>query len=88
MLDGIKTKLDYTIGYMRENIQTQLMSREFRKPAVTAEVYLNASVKIQTEMPGLYARVRDEVKVIHETYDMKNKEDIKRYPVRVIVSYM
>ena len=53
---------------MAEGMKEDLLSREFRKPAVTAEVYLNASLGIQQNIPDLYQKMLPEVKVIHETY--------------------
>lgn len=79
VLANIKSKMDRTVGYMLDKIRDQLMSREFRKPAITAEVYLNASMKIKDTMPEFYSKIKAEVKVIHETYFLTEEEDIKNY---------
>ena len=78
VLDQIKEKLNQAVGYLRDRIRTNLMSREFRKPAVTAEVYLNATLKIRNNWPHIYAKVYDEAKAIHETYFMEDPAEINR----------
>jgi len=78
VLANIKSKMDRTVGYMLDKIRDQLMSREFRKPAITAEVYLNASMKIKDTMPEFYSKIKAEVKVIHETYFLTEQEDISK----------
>lgn len=78
ILDGIRSKMDDTVGYFAESIQKQLMSREFRKPGLTAEAYLNASRVIQTEMTELYDKVRPEIRLLHEVYFIKDSAAIRR----------
>ena len=55
------------------------MNREFRKPGLTAQIYLNASIMIETDSPELYKKVKPEVKIIHETYFINDKNEIKKY---------
>jgi hypothetical protein len=35
--------VDSAVGYMADSVRDDLMSREFRKPGITAQLYLNAS---------------------------------------------
>lgn len=79
VLRDIKQRVDRTIAYMSENIRSQLMDKNFRRPAVTAEVYLNASMKIQNEMPRFFRMIRPEVRALHETYFMKDSGEMKKY---------
>lgn len=74
ILDDIKRKVDGAIGYMAEGLKRDLMSREFRKPGITAELYLNASIAIEKSMPQLYAKIKPEVQLLHETYFMLPEE--------------
>ena len=74
ILDDIKRKVDGSIGYMAEGLKRDLMSREFRKPGITAELYLNASIAIEKSMPQLYAKIKPEVQLIHETFFMLPEE--------------
>jgi hypothetical protein len=74
ILDGIKRKVDGSIGYMAEGLKRDLMSREFRKPGITAELYLNASIAIEKSMPQLYSKIKPEVQLLHETYFMLPEE--------------
>jgi hypothetical protein len=83
VLDNIREKISGTVGYMAKSIEKQLMSREFRKPGTTAEVYLNASMLIQLNMPGVYKKVRPEVKALHETFFMTDLEK-RSYIVSVL----
>eukprot|EP00607_Mallomonas_marina_P004484 CAMPEP_0182438364 /NCGR_PEP_ID=MMETSP1167-20130531/85712_1 /TAXON_ID=2988 /ORGANISM="Mallomonas Sp, Strain CCMP3275" /LENGTH=520 /DNA_ID=CAMNT_0024631687 /DNA_START=608 /DNA_END=2170 /DNA_ORIENTATION=- len=82
-LDRIKSRIDNTISYMREVLASQLMSREFRKPATTAQVYENATDKIATNMPELYKKILPEVRVVYETYRMNDPEEIRNYITKV-----
>eukprot|EP01038_Epipyxis_sp_PR26KG_P011188 gene11188-15008_t len=79
ILDDIKSRMDDAVEYMREGLKRDLMSRQFRRPALTSEVYQNASFAIQFKMPELYAKVRPEVKAMHETYFMADENVIKSY---------
>lgn len=79
ILDEIKIKVKNTVGYMSDGIQKDLMSREFRKPGITSEVYLNASQSIQVNMPELYAKIRPEVQLMHETFFMDDSAEIKNF---------
>jgi len=74
ILDDIKRKVDGAIGYMADGLKKDLMSREFRKPGITAELYLNASIAIEKDMPQLYAKIKPEVQLLHETYFMPPEE--------------
>jgi hypothetical protein len=77
ILSGIREKVDNTVGYMSSGIERQLMSREFRKPGLTAEVYTNATKMITEEMPDLYEKVFPEVKFVNEAFYMNNAEEVR-----------
>lgn len=79
VLDEIKIRVKETVGYMQEGIQKDLMSREFRKPAITSEVYLNASLAIQFNMPELYSKIRPEIQLMHETFFMEDAEALRDF---------
>lgn len=72
VLDNIKLRIKDSVGYMASGLEKDLMSREFRRPGLTAELFLNASMQIQREMPELYAKVRPEVQLLHEAYFVKD----------------
>jgi hypothetical protein len=82
ILDDIKEKVKNTVGYMADGIQNDLMSREFRKPGITSEVYLNASMSIQLNMPELYAKIRPEVQLMHETFFMEDTKEINDFVIK------
>ena len=46
---SIPAQVDSAVGYMADSVREDLMSREFRKPGITAQLYLNAS---QVRYPG------------------------------------
>lgn len=77
ILDDIKESVSGTVEYMADGVRNQLMTREFRKPGITAEVYRNASVAIEQRMPEAYEKIFPEIKALHETYDMslQNKKE-------------
>lgn len=78
LLDRIKRKVLETVDYMAEAVRKDLMTREFRRPGITAEVYTNATLQIEKKYPEIYRKVAPEIRIIHETYDMTNAEEIKR----------
>lgn len=84
VLDNIREKISGTVGYMAKSIEKQLMSREFRKPGTTAEVYLNASLIIEKTMPAIYKKVRPEIKALHETFFIQTAEEKKRYTIEIL----
>jgi hypothetical protein len=79
ILDSIKTKVVGSVEYMQKNLQTELMTREFRKPGLTAEMYTNASAIIQNRMPELYKRVRPEIRFLSEIYFCTTEEELRAY---------
>ena len=79
VLRDIREKVDSTVGYMASGIQRQLMSREFRKPGITSEIYKNATEMIANTMPELYKKVNPEVKLIYEAYNMKDEAKIRDF---------
>lgn len=83
LLDDIKRKIDSAVGYMAENIRDDLMTREFRKPGITSELYLNASKTIEIDMPELYAKIRPEVKFINEVFFMREAGEMQKFAVEV-----
>jgi hypothetical protein len=66
--DDIDQRVDATVGYMADRLRSDLLEREYRGPAVTAELYRNASAIIQQDMPALYARVLPEMRLLLEVY--------------------
>lgn len=78
VLDSIKQKIDDTVGYMAESLKKDLMNREFRKPAITAEIYANATNLIELKMSSLYLKVSNEIKFVHETFSMTDPYEIKQ----------
>jgi len=40
---SMSVQVDSAVGYMADSVRDDLMSREFRKPGITAQLYLNAS---------------------------------------------
>jgi hypothetical protein len=83
-LDNIKRRLDDSVEYMAARLKDDLMNREFRKPGLTSEVYRNASLSIQFDMPELYSKIKPEIKILHETYFMEDlsSEEIKNFIVK------
>ena len=53
----------------------------FLQPGVTAELYTNASLSIQRDMPELYAKIRPEVRFAHESFFIQDESEIRRYVV-------
>jgi hypothetical protein len=78
LLNEIKGKVITSVEYMQKNLQAELMNREFRKPGITAELYLNASLTIQQRMPELYNRVRPEIKFLNEIYFFSDESELRR----------
>ena len=78
VLDTIRTRVKESVAYMSEGLQRDLMSREFRKPGLTAELFLNTSNAVQTQFPELYGKVRPELRALHETYFMSSEADAAR----------
>ena len=83
-LDNIKRKIDDSVEYMAARLKDDLMNREFRKPGLTSEVYRNASLSIQVDMPELYSKIKPEIKVLHETYFMEDlsSDDIRNFIIK------
>ncbi|KAJ1424541.1 hypothetical protein B484DRAFT_98168 [Ochromonadaceae sp. CCMP2298] len=54
ILDDIKQRVEESVGYMAEGLEKDLMSRDFRKPGITSELYLNASNAIATTMYAVF----------------------------------
>jgi len=79
LLDRIKKKVSETVDYMAEGVKRDLMTREFRRPGITSEIYTNATIVFASETPKLYKKVIPEVKVIFETYGLRTPAEIKRY---------
>ena len=79
LLDRIRRKISETVDYMADAVRNDLMTREFRRPGITAEVYGNATIQIEKSLPEIYRKIAPEIRIIHETYDMTNADDIKRY---------
>ena len=50
----------------------------FQQPGVTAELYTNASLSIQRDMPELYARIRPEIRFAHEAFFIQDESEIRR----------
>jgi hypothetical protein len=48
------------------------------QPGVTAELYTNASLSIQRDMPELYARIRPEIRFAHEAFFIQDESEIRR----------
>ena len=59
------------------------MTREFRKPGITAELYMNASKTIEVDMPELYAKIRPEIKFANEVYFMNEPAEVQKYATTV-----
>lgn len=78
LLDRIKKKVSETVEYMAEGVKRDLMTREFRRPGLTSEIYTNATIIFATETPKLYKKVAPEVKVIFDTYGLQNPTELKR----------
>lgn len=77
LLQDINRHVDRTVGYMAGHLRRDLLDREFRAPAVTADLYRNASDTLQGQMPGLYGRVLPELRLLHETYSMTPEETVR-----------
>ena len=67
VMKNINARIANTVEYMSRGIKEDLMIREFRKPGLTAEIYLNASIELQNNQE-LYNLVIPELKAVHETY--------------------
>lgn len=79
LLDRIKKKVSETVDYMADGVKRDLMTREFRRPGITSEIYTNATIVFAMETPKLYKKVIPEVKIIFETYGLSTSAEIKRY---------
>lgn len=75
----IENKLNRTIEYMQKAVQRNFVDQYLTQPAITGQVYLNASMQIEQNMPELYARIKPEVKVLYETYFMQDSTAIRDY---------
>ena len=53
-----------------------------QQPGVTAELYTNASLSIQRDMPELYARIRPEIRFAHEAFFIQDESEIRRSDAR------
>ena len=69
-LRAIKKSVAGGVQWFQEATYNELMELRFRKPAITAQTYTNASVNIMQFMPAIYGKVAFEVKAMHETYNM------------------
>jgi hypothetical protein len=66
--NDIDKRVEATVGYMADRLRGDLLDKEFRGPAITAELYRNASAIIQQDLPALYARVLPELRLLQEVY--------------------
>lgn len=78
VLSDIKETMDDTVAYNSQELKKDLMDREFRQPAATAEMYLNASLAVQRDMRHLYEKVLPEVQLLHEVYLLDKDEEVVR----------
>ena len=78
LLTKIKKKVAETVDYMVEGVQKDLMTREFRRPGLTSEVYKNATVELASQFPEVYSKVLPEIQLIYETYNIPDRADIQR----------
>jgi len=51
-LESIRVRMDRTPGFFRERFREQLLRKNFRKVALTAEIFRNATNKVRNEIPG------------------------------------
>jgi len=77
ILSNIRRQVDDTVSYMSAGVERQLMSKEFRKPGLTSEIYRNATFQIVHEMPDLYNKVYPEVKFVIETLNLETRDILK-----------
>jgi hypothetical protein len=77
--EDIREKMDAALEYLAAAMRKDLVRRELHRPSITSEIYQNASLAIQEDMPELYAKVRPEVQALHETYFLEQQEDIVRW---------
>ena len=64
---------------MAEGLKNDLMSRDFRRPGITSEIYNKATKLIENMFPQLYQKINPEIKFIYEIYDLNEKEEIILY---------
>jgi hypothetical protein len=57
LLDSIKKRVAETVDYMAEGVRRDLMTREFRRPGITSEIYTNSTIQFTKEFPYLYSKV-------------------------------
>ncbi|RYG64876.1 hypothetical protein EON64_13095 [archaeon] len=61
---------------LAEELRMDLMTRDYAGPGSTASLFRNASMSFQLDSPQLYAKVRPEVQLLHETCDLMSKPDV------------
>jgi hypothetical protein len=49
-------------------MRQDLLTRELRKPGVTAAAYRKSSLALQERLPSVYKLARAEVRFVHEVY--------------------
>ena len=68
VLGQIENKVQDTVQYMAEGIRSDLMTRTFKKPGQSAEIYRNATIAIQARMPEAYDAMLPEIKAVQDTF--------------------
>lgn len=68
VLGQIENKVQDTVAYMADGIRSDLMTRTFKKPGQSSEIYRNATIAIQARMPEAYDAMLPEVKAVQETF--------------------
>lgn len=57
IFDRINKKISETVDYMADGVRRDLMTREYRRPGITAEIYKNSTNEFKTRFPSLYSKV-------------------------------
>lgn len=64
----IESSLDETAEDFQESVRDSMINALLVQPALSAEIYLNATRVVAQFMPDVYAKVAPELKFLHETY--------------------
>lgn len=88
VVKNIEKETKETVEYLRESVRRELTFTRLRSPAVTAQIYRNASLLIQQTMPDAYAKLRPEIQLLHEVSFLPQNVDEEEQRKAVVRDYI
>jgi predicted metal-dependent HD superfamily phosphohydrolase len=88
VLGQIDNKIKDTVEYMADGIRSDLMTRTFKKPGQSAEIYMNATIAIQARAQERYQAMIPEVRAVQETFFMLAEGDFLQARAYVLENFL